>query len=51
MRWVVLDEADRLLDLGFERDIKEILRIVDKQKKELSPPPPRQTVLIRKAGQ
>ncbi|KAI9222014.1 P-loop containing nucleoside triphosphate hydrolase protein [Blastocladiella britannica] len=24
VRWVVLDEADRLLDLGFERDLKSI---------------------------
>ncbi|CAI5468026.1 unnamed protein product, partial [Closterium sp. Yama58-4] len=28
LRWLVLDEADRLLDLGFERDIKEIIALL-----------------------
>ncbi|GJP34665.1 hypothetical protein CLOM_g19079 [Closterium sp. NIES-68] len=28
LQWLVLDEADRLLDLGFERDIKEILSLL-----------------------
>ncbi|CAI7785467.1 unnamed protein product [Closterium sp. NIES-53] len=28
LRWLVLDEADRLLDLGFERDIKEIISLL-----------------------
>ena len=28
LRWVVLDEADRLLDMGFERTILEILSIL-----------------------
>eukprot|EP00271_Cylindrocystis_brebissonii_P007040 TRINITY_DN20152_c0_g1_i1.p1 TRINITY_DN20152_c0_g1~~TRINITY_DN20152_c0_g1_i1.p1 ORF type:complete len:1100 (-),score=220.58 TRINITY_DN20152_c0_g1_i1:9-3263(-) len=27
-QWIVIDEADRLLDLGFEKDMQEILRIV-----------------------
>lgn len=27
LRWLIMDEADRLLDLGFEEDLKEILRL------------------------
>ncbi|KAJ7369820.1 ATPdependent RNA helicase [Desmophyllum pertusum] len=30
MRWIVLDEADRLLDLGFEKDVSSILTAVKK---------------------
>jgi len=30
IKWLILDEADRLLDLGFERDIKNIITIIDK---------------------
>lgn len=30
LRWLVLDEADRLLDLGFEKDIKAILEHINK---------------------
>lgn len=29
LRWLVFDEADRLLDLGFGRDIKEILTLLE----------------------
>ncbi|KAI9333059.1 P-loop containing nucleoside triphosphate hydrolase protein [Zopfochytrium polystomum] len=32
LRWVVLDEADRLLDLGFENTIKDILKIIDERR-------------------
>ena len=28
LRWVILDEADRLLDMGFEQSILEILSII-----------------------
>ena len=31
--WLILDEADRLLDLGFDVAIKEIISILDKRKK------------------
>ncbi len=37
VKYVVLDEADRMLDMGFENDIKEIL---------VSIPPERQTLLF-----
>lgn len=30
LRWIVLDEADRLLDLGFEKDVSSILSAVKK---------------------
>lgn len=29
LRWLILDEADRLLDLGFEKKIREILQSLD----------------------
>eukprot|EP00899_Mesostigma_viride_P007734 jgi/Mesvir1/16962/Mv15810-RA.1 len=29
VRWLVLDEADRLLDMGFEKDVREIISILD----------------------
>ncbi|KAJ1540139.1 ATP-dependent RNA helicase dbp7, partial [Cladochytrium tenue] len=32
LRWVVLDEADRLLDLGFETAVKEILQLLDERR-------------------
>ncbi|CAM9445827.1 unnamed protein product [Discosporangium mesarthrocarpum] len=30
LRWLVLDEADRLLDMGFEKQIKEIVELLDR---------------------
>lgn len=30
LRWLVLDEADRLLDLGFEAKLKEVVDALDK---------------------
>ncbi|KAI8818742.1 P-loop containing nucleoside triphosphate hydrolase protein [Fimicolochytrium jonesii] len=55
LRWLVLDEADRLLELGFEETLRDILRILA-EKKEVagrmrkrlmvkSWPPNRQTIL------
>ncbi|XP_041481144.1 probable ATP-dependent RNA helicase DDX31 [Lytechinus variegatus] len=41
VRWVVLDEADRLLDLGFERDVSTILNAINEQCKNQ-----KQTVLV-----
>ena len=34
VRWLVLDEGDRLMELGFEEDIKAILRKLDVRKSE-----------------
>eukprot|EP00002_Diphylleia_rotans_P000425 TRINITY_DN10226_c1_g1_i1.p1 TRINITY_DN10226_c1_g1~~TRINITY_DN10226_c1_g1_i1.p1 ORF type:complete len:827 (+),score=179.87 TRINITY_DN10226_c1_g1_i1:177-2657(+) len=33
LEMLVLDEADRLLDLGFEREVKKILQTIDQRKK------------------
>ncbi|KAL0074441.1 P-loop containing nucleoside triphosphate hydrolase protein [Phycomyces blakesleeanus] len=33
LRWLVLDEADRLLDLGFEETLKKIMNIIDERTK------------------
>ena len=32
MRWLVLDEADQLMEMGFIADISTILEEMDKQK-------------------
>eukprot|EP00808_Paulinella_micropora_P014493 g19175.t1 len=44
LRFLVLDEADRLLDLGFEKDIKEILQLLDLKRGKAQER--RQTVLV-----
>ncbi|KAH8554874.1 P-loop containing nucleoside triphosphate hydrolase protein [Umbelopsis sp. PMI_123] len=31
LKWLVLDEADRLLDLGFEETLKNIMKIIDER--------------------
>jgi ATP-dependent RNA helicase DDX31/DBP7 len=33
LKWLVLDEADRLLDLGFEETLKKIMNIIDERTK------------------
>lgn len=33
LKWLVLDEADRLLDLGFEETLKKIMNIIDDRTK------------------
>lgn len=43
LRWIILDEADRLLDLGFERDVSSILTAIQKA---LFPGVKCQTVLL-----
>ncbi|KAL9065852.1 MAG: hypothetical protein Q9161_007960 [Pseudevernia consocians] len=34
VRWLVLDEGDRLMELGFEEDIKDIVQKLEKRKDE-----------------
>ncbi|CAO3627883.1 unnamed protein product [Mucor hiemalis] len=34
LKWLVLDEADRLLDLGFEETLKKIMNIIDERTKK-----------------
>jgi ATP-dependent RNA helicase DDX31/DBP7 len=34
LRWLVLDEADRLLDMGFESKVREILGLVERRQRE-----------------
>jgi len=42
LSWFILDEADRLLEIGFEKDIMRILSILD----ERTGGKPRQTILL-----
>ncbi|XP_018904032.2 probable ATP-dependent RNA helicase CG8611 [Bemisia tabaci] len=41
VEWLILDEADRLLDLGYERDVASLVRTLDEQQKNS-----RQTILL-----
>lgn len=34
LAWLVLDEADRLLDMGFEETLTAILQLLDQKRKE-----------------
>nr|CDS21615.1 ATP dependent RNA helicase DDX31 [Echinococcus granulosus] len=43
LRWLVIDEADRLVELGFERDVR---RIIERVTREVSRESPVQTVLL-----
>jgi ATP-dependent RNA helicase DDX31/DBP7 len=36
LKWLVLDEADRLLDLGFEKKISQILSVIEEKRKSSS---------------
>lgn len=44
LKWLVADEADRLLDLGFEQKISSIVSLIDQQRTD--PDARRQTVLL-----
>ena len=33
LRWLILDEVDRLMDMGFEDDVREIVQILDERSK------------------
>ncbi|KAI4247800.1 MAG: hypothetical protein LQ352_006101 [Teloschistes flavicans] len=35
VRWLILDEGDRLVELGFEEDIKKIVQALDRRSKEV----------------
>ncbi|XP_074654418.1 ATP-dependent DNA helicase DDX31-like [Tubulanus polymorphus] len=41
LRWLIIDEADRLLDLGFEKEVARIIEELDKRKQR-----ERQTILL-----
>ena len=55
VRWLVLDEADRLMDMGFEVQVSAIVAAIVQQREAAAagaaaagavPPPPRQTVMM-----
>lgn len=48
VRWLVLDEGDRLMDLGFEEEIGKIVQALDQKKRKSSRPglPERRTTVL-----
>jgi len=48
VRWLVLDEGDRLMDLGFEEDITKIVKTLDQKKRKTARPglPDRRTSIL-----
>jgi ATP-dependent RNA helicase DDX31/DBP7 len=48
VRWLVLDEGDRLMDLGFEEEIQKIVRKLDEKQKDKGIPglPKRRTNIL-----
>ena len=48
VRWLVLDEGDRLMDLGFEEEIQKIVRKLDERQKDRGIPglPTRRTTIL-----
>jgi ATP-dependent RNA helicase DDX31/DBP7 len=48
VRWLVLDEGDRLVDLGFEEEIQKIVRKLDERQKDRGIPglPQRRTTIL-----
>ena len=48
VRWLVLDEGDRLMDLGFDEDISKIVKNLDQRKKQGRIPglPERRTTVL-----
>ncbi|KAI8643431.1 P-loop containing nucleoside triphosphate hydrolase protein [Parasitella parasitica] len=44
LKWLVLDEADRLLDLGFEETLKKIMNIIDERTKQGGSPKYKQSM-------
>lgn len=45
-KFLVLDEADRLLEMGYERDVKQIVEGIDKQRTEAKSSEPIQRMLL-----
>lgn len=48
VQFLVLDEADRLLELGYERDVKQIVEGIDKQRNEIAKDDKQQTAPIQR---
>jgi ATP-dependent RNA helicase DDX31/DBP7 len=48
VRWLVLDEGDRLMDLGFDEDISKIVKTLDQRRKRATTPglPERRTTVL-----
>lgn len=48
VRWLVLDEGDRLMDLGFEEDITKIVQTLDRKQRKTARPglPERRTTIL-----
>lgn len=48
VRWLVLDEGDRLVDLGFEEDITKIVKTLDQKKRRSARPglPEKRTTVL-----
>ncbi|VDN12199.1 unnamed protein product, partial [Dibothriocephalus latus] len=46
VRWLVIDEADRLVELGFERDVRRIIERVAREVSTVDGSTPVQTVLL-----
>lgn len=48
VRWLVLDEGDRLMDLGFEQDISKIITSLDQKRRKSTRPglPDRRTTVL-----
>ncbi|KAH8238554.1 hypothetical protein KR032_009701, partial [Drosophila birchii] len=46
LQFFILDEADRLLELGYERDVKQLVEAIDKQRAEEKEVPQLQRMLL-----
>ncbi|KAH8287172.1 hypothetical protein KR054_003914, partial [Drosophila jambulina] len=46
LQFLILDEADRLLELGYERDVKQLVEAIDKQRAEEKDVPQLQRMLL-----
>uniref|UniRef100_A0A6B2L144 ATP-dependent RNA helicase n=1 Tax=Arcella intermedia TaxID=1963864 RepID=A0A6B2L144_9EUKA len=46
LKWLVFDEADRLLDMGFEREVTQIMKLLNEKALNEQNPIPRQNLLL-----